>query len=82
MLARIAISYTNKNTVLNQLEFQKGTFSGDLLQDVQMAIFVTNERLTFIDIQRYHGSVLKLVDIAENYIKINIHWSAEFTGKL
>lgn len=47
-----------------------------------MAIFATNERLTFNDIQRYHGPVLKLVDIAENYIKSNIHWKVEFTGEL
>lgn len=88
---RIAISYTDKNTVLNQLELTEGDkllnagkvlFSDDLLQDVQMAIFATNERLTFNDIQRYHGPVLKLVDIAENYIKSNIHWRVEFTGEL
>lgn len=74
-VGRIAIEYTNKETVLNQLELiednkllnaGKVLFSDDVLQDVQMAIFATNERLTFNDIQRYHGSVLKLVDIAEN----------------
>ena len=43
----------------------KALFSDDIVQDVQMAIFATNERLTFNDIQRYHGPVLKLVDIAE-----------------
>ena len=90
-VGRIAIEYTNKETVLNQLELiednkllnaGKVLFSDDVLQDVQMAIFATNERLTFNDIQRYHGSVLKLVDIAENYIKSNIHWRAEFTGEI
>jgi ATP-dependent DNA helicase RecG len=40
--------------------------------------------LTFNDIQRHHhhGPVLKLVEIAENYIKSNIHWRVEFTGVL
>lgn len=88
---RIAISYTDKRTVLNQLELTSGDkllnagkalFGDDLIQDVQMAIFATNERLTFNDIQRYHGPVLKLVDIAETYIKSNIHWRVEFTGAL
>ena len=88
---RIAISYTDKKTVLNQLELTKGDhllnagkvlFSDGILQDVQMAIFATTERLTFNDIQRYHGPVLKLVDIAEAYIKNNIHWRVEFTGAL
>ena len=88
---RIAISYTDKETVLNQLELTNGNkllnagkalFSDDIIQDVQMAIFATTERLTFNDIQRYHGPVLKLVDIAEAYIKNNIHWRVEFTGAL
>ena len=90
-VARIAISYTDKKTVLNQLELLEGEFllnagkalfSDDIVQDVQMAIFATKERLTFNDIQRYHGPVLKLVDIAENYIRSNIHWRVEFTGEL
>ncbi len=88
---RIVISYTDKETVLNQLELTDGDkllnagkalFSDDLIQDVQMAIFATRERLTFNDIQRCHGPVLKLVDIAENYIKSNIHWKVEFKGAL
>ena len=88
---RIAIPYTDKWNVLNQLELVEGDkllnaakalFSDDMLQDVQLAIFATDERLVFHDIQRYHGAVLKLVDIAENYIKANIHWRIEFTGAL
>ncbi|MCQ2496165.1 MAG: putative DNA binding domain-containing protein [Lachnospiraceae bacterium] len=90
-VGRIAITYTDKRTVLNQLELTDGNsllnagkalFSDDILQDVQMAIFATNERLTFNDIQRHHGPILKLVDIAENYIRSNIHWRVEFTGEL
>ena len=90
-VGRIAIEYTDKRTVLNQLELSEGDnlinagkalFADDLIQDIQMAIFATNERLTFNDIQRHHGPVLKLVDIAENYIKSNIHWRVEFTGAL
>lgn len=90
-VGRIAIKYTDKKTVLNQLELSEGNnlinagkalFADDLIQDIQMAIFATNERLTFDDIQRQHGPVLKLVDIAESYIKSNIHWRVEFTGTL
>lgn len=90
-VGRIAIEYTDKKTVLNQLELSEGDmltnagkalFADDLLQDIQMAIFATSERLTFNDIQRFHGPVLKLVDIAENYIKSNIHWRVKFTGSL
>ena len=90
-VGRIAITYTDATTVLNQLELTdddhllnagKALFSDDIIQDVQLAIFATNERLTFNDIQRYHGPVLKLVDIAENYIKNNIRWRVEFIGEL
>ena len=53
---RIAISYTDKKTVLNQLELTEGKyllnagkalFSDDITQDLQMAIFATSERLIF-----------------------------------
>jgi ATP-dependent DNA helicase RecG len=90
-VGRIAINYTDKKTVLNQLELSEGEnlinagkalFADDLIQDIQMAIFATEDRLTFNDIQRHHGPVLKLVEIAENYIKSNIHWRVEFTGAL
>ena len=66
----------------NLLNAGKTLFSDDLIQDIQKALFATNERLTFNDIQRYHGPVLILVDIAEAYIKSNIRWRAEFTGSL
>jgi len=88
---RITISYTDKETVLKQLDLLNGKdlinagkalFCDDIVQDIQLAIFATKERLTFNDIQRHHGPILKLVDIAENYIKNNIHWKVEFTGEL
>ena len=80
-VGRLAISYTDKRTVLNQLELiqdeyllnaGKVLFSDDITQDIQFAIFATTERTTFNDIQRHHGPVTKLVDLAETYIKNNI----------
>lgn len=88
-VGRLAISYTDKKTVLNQLEMNqdeyllnagKVLFSDDITQDIQLAIFATSERTTFNDIQRHHGPVTKLVDLAETYIKNNIHWKVEFDG--
>lgn len=88
-VGRLVITYTDKQTVLNQLGLTKGDnllnagkvlFSDDISQDIQMAIFATTERLTFNDIQRHHGPVTKLVDLAETYIKNNIHWKVEFDG--
>lgn len=60
----------------------KVLFADDILQDVQMAIFATDERATFLDIQRVHGPLLNLVDVAEKYILNNIHWRVEFDGSL
>ena len=34
--------------------------------DLQMAVFAGTERLTFLDIQREHGTIFELVDRAEN----------------
>ena len=88
-VGRLAIFYTDKRTVLNQLELiqdeyllnsGKVLFSDDITQDIQLAIFATTERTTFNDIQRHHGPVTKLVDLAETYIKNNIHWKVEFDG--
>ena len=43
-----------------------------------MAIFAGTERLTFLDIQRQHGSVFDLVSEAEQYIFKNIRWRVQF----
>lgn len=42
--------------------------------DLQMAVFAGTERLTFLDIQREHGTIFELVDRAEKYIFKNIRW--------
>lgn len=46
--------------------------------DLQMAVFAGTERLTFLDIQREHGTIFELVDRAEKYIFKNIRWRVEF----
>jgi len=88
---RISFDYTDKETVLKKLGLLednhltnagKVLFSDDIVQDVQMAIFATNERVTFIDIQRVHGPIIRLVDVAEKYIMNNIHWRVEFDGSI
>ena len=88
---RISFEYTDRSTVLKKLELSEGNhltnagkvlFADDIIQDVQMAIFATNERVTFIDIQRVHGPIFRLVDMAEKYIMNNIHWRVEFDGSI
>jgi ATP-dependent DNA helicase RecG len=44
---------------------------------LKMAVFATDEKLTFLDINRTEDNIFKLVDIALTYIKKNIRWRVE-----
>ena len=43
---------------------------------LKMAIFATDEKLTFLDINRISGNIIDLIDEANEYVKKNIRWSA------
>ena len=87
---RLPIEYTNRQTVLNQLELTEGEFllnagkalfADEVTQDIHMAIFAGKERLTFLDIQHEHGPVLKLIELAEQYLKKNLRWRVKLNGE-
>ena len=44
---------------------------------LKMAVFASEEKLTFLDINRAEDSIFRLVDTALTYIKKNIRWRAE-----
>ena len=44
---------------------------------LKMAIFATDEKLTFLDINRLNGNIIDLIDEANNYIKKNMLWKAD-----
>lgn len=44
---------------------------------LKMAIFATNEKLTFLDVNRQTGNIISLINEANSYISKNLHWSAE-----
>lgn len=48
---------------------------------LKFAIYVTNEKLTFIDLQVKNGNIYKLVNEAINYIYSNIHWKVEIGSR-
>lgn len=84
---RIGFDYTDRDTVLSKLSLTAGSYllnAGMVLfgetpyNDLQMAVFAGTERLTFLDIQREHGTIFELVDRAEKYIFKNIRWRVEF----
>ena len=44
---------------------------------LKMAIFATDEKLTFLDINRIEGNIYELIEKAYDYIKRNIRWKAD-----
>lgn len=50
------------------------------LNELQMAKFASDERLTFTDIRRYTGSILELADKAQQYIVDAMDWKADIDG--
>jgi ATP-dependent DNA helicase RecG len=88
---RIDFSYTTREDVLHKLSVIEdgklknaafALFGGSPMLEMQMAIFATNERLTFNDIKRESGSVISLVKTAEKYIRSNIRWKVVLDGSL
>ncbi len=47
---------------------------------LKLAVFASDEKLTFLDINRIENNIFRLIDEAENYIKRNIRWRAEIKG--
>lgn len=47
---------------------------------LKMAIFATNDKLTFLDINRQTGNIITLIEEANTYVKKNIRWKADIVG--
>ena len=47
---------------------------------LKMAVFATNEKKTFIDINQVEGNIFELINEAEQYVKKNIKWRANIVG--
>lgn len=90
-VGRVELVFTDKADILNKLSLTYGNkitnaanvmFCENSGLEIQMAIFATNERLTFNDIKRESGTIAELVNVAEKYIKNNIKWRVEFNGSI
>jgi len=44
---------------------------------LKMAVFATDEKLTFLDINRMNGNIYSLMEDAYSYVKRNTRWKAE-----
>lgn len=85
---RIDFEETDMGTVLEKLELVDGDHllnagaalfcDCGIMNELQIAKFASNERLTFTDIRRYSGSVMELKKKAEQYIIDAMDWRVEF----
>jgi ATP-dependent DNA helicase RecG len=80
---RLDYKFTNKDDILSRLQlYADGNLSNTAVAmfgkkpqtEIQMAIFATDVKHTFIDIDRKKGTILDLVDTGEKYIRSNIRW--------
>jgi len=47
---------------------------------VQVAVFAGTDKLTFLDINKYDGNILELLEKSEAYVKEHINWRADLSG--
>ena len=86
---RISFPDTDPKSVLTMLDLMDGKYllnAGAALfvksgiNDLQIARFASDEKLTFTDMKRHHGSILELVEEAMKYLINAIDWRVEFNG--
>lgn len=88
-LGRITIESDDPKEVLNAIDVADGDvllnagaaiFVDSGINEIQMVIFASDERLTILDSNRLTGSILELTDQAILYISKAMDWRAEFDG--
>ena len=85
---RINFPYTNKEEILRKLSLMDKNslilnaghilFSKEAKLEMQMAIFATETKLTFLDMDQIFGNIFELIENSENYIRKNIKWPVNF----
>lgn len=90
-VGRISLDSDDPKYVMTKLELAEGDtllnagaalFVDCGINELQMARFASDERLTFNDIKRYTGSILSLADKAIVYVADAMDWRVEFDGSL
>lgn len=88
-VGRISLESDDPEYVMTKLELADGDtllnagaalFVDCGINELQMARFASDERLTFNDIKRYTGSILGLADKAILYVADAMDWRVEFDG--
>ena len=75
LLIKLGLMINEKLTNAGHLLFSK---NGPIV--LKMAVFATDEKLTFLDINRINGNIVDLIEEANSYVKRNIRWKAEISG--
>ena len=90
-VGRISFENDDPADVMTKLELSDGEWllnAGAALfvdcgiNELQMAKFASDERLTFTDIRRFTGPILDLADKAVQYVIDAMDWRVEFDGSL
>jgi len=88
---RIDFTFDNRRDTLVRLGMTRGeainnaacaVFIGMPLLEVQMAVFATKQKLTFLDIRRGSGNIRQLIEIAVKYIIDNTRWRVVLDGSI
>lgn len=83
---RIEYAYDSARNVLHKLHLIKGRkllnagralFCKDNRVEVRAAVFATDEKTTFLDIQSFKGTLFDLISQCETYVKEHINWRAK-----
>lgn len=86
---RIEYAYDSARNVLHKLHLLKGKrllnagralFCKDNRIEVRAAIFATDEKTTFLDIQSFKGTLFDIIIQCETYVKEHINWRADLSG--
>ncbi len=84
---RVSFDFEGVKTTLKKLDLLKNdrlTNAGELLfcdensLEVQLAVFAGTDKITFLDIKQYKGSIFDLLERMETYIKEHIDWRVQF----
>jgi ATP-dependent DNA helicase RecG len=88
---RLDYKFTNRDDVLQRLELlvdgepcnaAVALFGKKPFIDIQMAIFATDVKHTFLDIDRAKGTIIDLVDKGEQYIRKAMNWRVLRDGSI
>ena len=90
-VGRISFEEEDPLSVLTKLDLTDGEwllnagaalFVSSGMNELQMAKFASDEKLTFTDIRRFTGSILDLADKAAQYVIDAMDWRVEFGSGL